>query len=258
MKFWTRFLPHFVFANLMILNSFAARNYRPVKGLEPRENRIEEEGTKEIVVRKRQTVSYERNSSSSSSLFGLQKCSISDCNYISFGYTNPIKTTVSQTAFEKVENLSVATPISGKRTGVEMAFGGKFLNPSLGYEVGMMYDFAYFKNTNKDEYGIHVISPSIRVLFDAFPEDDFSFYAGFEGGIAILDLVYGDKYNVKYAGKIGGLTGISYKMGNFKNYEAFFGYRFIKTDNKKFEINDKTYETNFASHGIHLGLKIKI
>jgi hypothetical protein len=258
MNFWKKLLACFIFAGIPVCSTFSSGNYRPVKGLEARENRIEEEGTREIVVRKRQTVSYQRNSSSSSSLFGLQKCSISDCNYISFGYTNPIKTTVSPTAFEKVENLGVATPISGKRTGVEMAFGGKFLNPSLGYEVGMMYDFAYFKNTNKDEYGIHVISPSIRFLFDVFPEDDFSFYAGCEVGIAILDLAYGDKYNVKYAGKIGGLTGISYKMGNFKNYEAFFGYRFIKTDNKKFEINDKTYETNFASHGIHLGLKIKI
>jgi hypothetical protein len=258
MKFWKIFLSCFVFTNLVLLNAFSRGNYRPVKGLEARENKIEEEGTREIVVRKRQTVSYERNSSRNSSLFGFQKCSISDCNYISFGYTNPIKTSVSSTSFEKVENLGFATPIAGKRTGVEMAFGGKFPSPYLGYEIGLMYDFAYFKNTEKDEYGIHAISPSIRLLFDTFPEDDFSFYAGFEGGFAIMDFVYGDKYSVKYAPKVGGLAGISYKMGKLKSYEVFFGYRFINTSKQKFIIEDKTYETNFASHGIHLGLKIKI
>jgi hypothetical protein len=247
-----------MFANLVGLNAFSAGNYRAVKGLQARENKIEEEGTKEILIRKRQTVSYRGNASANSSLFGLQKCSISDCNYISFGYTNPIKTTVSPIAFKKMETLGVAIPISDKRTGVEMAFGGKFLSPYLGYEIGMMYDFAYFKNTMKDEYGIHVISPSIRFLFDAFPEEEISFYIGFEGGVAIMDLVYGNQYNVKYSPKIGGLTGISYKIGSLKSYEAFLGYRFISTSDKKFKINDTIYETKFASHGIHLGLKIKI
>lgn len=237
-------------------SAFSAANYKTVKGLKPKENRIEDEGTREIVIRKRETISYENENSS---LFGLQEgCSAGECNYISFAFTNQMKTQISKTAFGELEKLDFAIPISDKRFGVEMTFGGKFSNPHFGYEIGIMYDLAYFKNVKEDEFGLHAIAPSVRLLFDAFPEESFSIYLGAELGFAVMDFVYGDQYDVQYAPRFGGIAGVSYKLGEVRSYELFFGYRIVATPSKTFTINEVEYETGFAVQGLQFGIKIKI
>ena len=250
---------------LIAKSSFSASNYKQIKGLKPITENVEDEGTKEITIRKRTNANYYNRDNS---LFGMNPGCTWDCTYILFGYSNPIKTVVSKETFTGLEKLGFAKP-NNKRMGFELMFGGKFGSPYLGYEFGVTYDFAYFKNLTKInnldveyEYGIQSIAPTLRIIFDAFAENNFSFYLGGEIGFSITDFIFDSKYSIAYAPKFGGLTGISYKIGKNNNYELFLGYRIFFVPKKEFTLDiqnvETKYETEFLTHNLHMGIKIKL
>jgi hypothetical protein len=228
-------------------------NYRPIVGLEAKENKIEDEGTREILIKKNEVVKTKNpaNPNFRSTNYNEEKNF-----YVLFGYNNQAYTKVSHDLFGKNSVLNFATPISGKRFGGEMFLGGKFGDErDILLEIGVDYNFAYLELKTKDTIGLHAISPSIRIAYKILSFDDFSFYLGASGGMSILDFVYGDEYSVKYGLQFGSLARLTYNINN--SFEVFFGHKFFYNSKKDFTIKNTIYTTEFWGHNVNLGFKIK-
>ena len=251
----------------VFFSSFAAGNYKPVRGLEPKERALEEEGTKEITIRRREVVKRNQYYEDSSKKFlnSNHFCDNNEmCRYFTFSYINSFKTGVSSD-FDLKDNLGFAAPISGRRFGGDFFFGGKPFNTNyIDILFGVNYDMAYFTaiytpdglNLEK-EYAMHAVAPSVRIMIDFFPEYKLSFYIGGEVGLAILDLVRDADYSVKYSYKIAGISQIGYKFGERNTFELFVGYRAFFVPEVTFDLQDEKVKTSFSGHGIQTGLKIK-
>lgn len=251
----------------VFFSGFAAGNYKPVRGLEAKERSLEEEGTKEITIRRRETSQRNEYYDDSNRKF-LSSSDFCDnnemCRYFTFSFINAVKTSLSGT-FEVKDSLGFAIPVSDRRFGGDLFFGGKpFATNYIDVLFGVNYDLAYFSaiytpdalNLER-EYGIHAVAPSIRVMIDFFPENKLSFYIGGEVGFAILDLVRGADYSVKYSYKLVGLSQIGYKFGERNTFELFAGYRAFFVPEMTFDLGNDEIKTGFSGHGIQTGLKIK-
>lgn len=260
----------FIFLSCFIcVSSFAAtRNYRPVKGLEPKESRVEEEGTKEITIKRREVVTRKNTIQNPSNRqpvvqrnHVLDPCeTILMCRYMSFSFSNQTQTSFSND-IKPDRSLGVAIPIADRRFGGDIFFGGKPFNTNhIDIAFGVSYDMAYFDAKNKEEtleYGIHSIAPSIRFMYDAFPEDALSFYIGGEVGFAIVDLIQGLNYSVQYSYKVTGLTQVGYKFGDKNTFEVLLGYKIFHTPALNFNLASESVKTKFEGQALQAGLKIK-
>jgi hypothetical protein len=243
-------------------NSIARQsvNFRPVNGLEAKENTLEEEGQREILIKKSETRKVEISN------YDKNFYKPSEKNlYILLGYNNQIYTKTSSELFGQNATLNFATPIVDKRFGGEVFFGGKFgENRDLLFEVGIDYNFAYLdfkkpvitmENRSIEAAGIHTINPSFRFAYNFFTIDDFAFYGGLSTGFSILYFAFGDESKVKYSFQYGTIAGISYSLS--ESFELLLSHKFFYNPKKTFIIQDKKYITGFTGHNLNLGVKIK-
>lgn len=250
--------------NLKGLALGAYSNYRPVKGLEPKENSLNEEVKSEIIIQKSEktqnTVSSNVPPSSHGTFSGQDICLFENCHYISLGYSNPLSTSISKTSFTNIEKLGFTVPLGDKRYGVDAFYGTRFKNHlNLSFEVGISYDLAYFEDIGtRRRYGYHAVAPAVRALYNFTPKKHFSFYGGLELGLSILDFIHANDYNTKVRPKVGLLTGISYKIGGARNMEIFGGYRLFYVSRATFSFNEnniiKEYSFSVLSHNIQIGV----
>jgi opacity protein-like surface antigen len=236
------------FANIFAVGNYKSVNQKwEVKGLEPKELTLEEEGTREITIKKRET--YKAGD-------GREISYLADRNddfYILLGYNNSLKTRLSNSLFKENASLGFAKPIIDRRFGGELFFGKNFNQFAL--EFGVDYNMVYvdFPAPSVAKAGIHTIAPSLRLIY-SFPINDFAFYFGGGFGIAIVDFVKGDKYKAKYSPQFGFLTGVSYDFNEYLDF--FFGYKFLHTKSNKFLLEEE-YTTGTSSHNLNFGVKIK-
>lgn len=266
--YYSRFAIFLVVFSSFIFVAFAASsNYRPIKGLEAKETKLEDENTREIKVKKVERSETSGRGSDNYKFSNQDICLFNYCNYITVSYSKAFQNKVSGDSFKSIEDLS-ADPFSGLHYGLDIFYGRNFRSLiNLSIEFGLTYDLAYFDaisvHTTQQgpeavmNYGIHSIAPSIRLVYDIFPKDLFSVYGGLEVGVSISDFVFSNQYDVKFKPKIGGIVGISYRLDRARSAELFLGYRGFYIPKTTFTILEKEYELSFSGHNIQAGLRYK-